>query len=317
MEYIQYQKEVDKITKPSILKELNLIICTYNREEELNRLLCRLDNLSYIPSLILVVNGGSPLTVFQTTFLNVEYLVSKPGLTLQRNLGIEKLEQGCEFVSFIDDDAFPISPNYFKKIVDFLKEHKEVAGVSPTIQQNKGWNFSMLLSKIPFLRGKILINGINLPNNMQTKNKGNFIECPTKPEFYITSWLPGCAFTLRKASLSRNLFDIERLGYGEGEDVDVSLRIKKKGALAILFNSIVFHEVSKKNRYNQAEKIVSRYQSRLKLGRDFPEKVSSNVLFIELHLVKFLYQILTKFTSIGSLRLLVITQIIQSEFKAQ
>ena len=292
-----------------------MIICTHNREEELNRLLCRLDNLSYVPSLILVVNGGRPLTNFQSTFLNVEYLVSKTGLTLQRNLGIEKLEEDCEFVSFMDDDAFPISPDFFKETVDFLKGHKEVVGVSPTIQQNKGWSCSMLISKIPFLRGKILINGINLPNNMQTKNKGNFIESPTKPKFYFTSWLPGCAFTLRKASLSRNLFDSEREGYGEGEDVDASLKIKERGELATLLNSIVFHEVSRKNRYNHAEKMLSRYRSRLKLSRDFPEKISSNVLFIELHLMKFLYQILTKFTRFGSLRLSVITEIIQSEFK--
>ncbi|MBB6638141.1 glycosyltransferase [Cohnella thailandensis] len=109
--------------------KFSIVICTYNRDEFLERTLLSLNNLSYSNFEVIVVNGPS---TDRTSEIIEGYrdrikirTNSKANLSVSRNIGI-KAAAG-DVVAFLDDDAIP-EPNWLHQIKEVYDAHSPIGG---------------------------------------------------------------------------------------------------------------------------------------------------------------------------------------------
>ena len=53
---------------------------------------------------------------------------SKPSISLQRNIGLDKVIKKRKYVMFLDDDLI-FKKNAFKKMYSFVKKNRNLAGI--------------------------------------------------------------------------------------------------------------------------------------------------------------------------------------------
>jgi len=118
------------MTQPNIVSQplrCSIIVNTYNRAPYLKRLLAAFEHLSYSAFEVVVVNGPS---TDGTAELLQEYegrikIIDCPvaNLSASRNLGIAAA--AGEIVLFIDDDAWPCSPDWLERYVALFQADSE------------------------------------------------------------------------------------------------------------------------------------------------------------------------------------------------
>ncbi|MDF9840213.1 MULTISPECIES: glycosyltransferase [unclassified Paenibacillus] len=120
----------------------SIVICTYNRDEYLERTLESLNNLYYDDFEVIVVNG--PSTDRTDEILEKYKNKIKLGknnvanLSISRNIGI-KLSSG-DIVAFLDDDAIP-EPNWLDQIQELYDSNGFVGGVGGRVYGPGGDHF--------------------------------------------------------------------------------------------------------------------------------------------------------------------------------
>lgn len=269
---------------------VSIIICTLNREVELTRLIKDIERQTLLPTEVIIVNGGRPLNKINSTKFVLKILTSQPGLTRQRNLGLKHVDRKSLYICFLDDDTLIVNNDFLASAQYFMEHNRSFVAISSVIMLQKIYKIlPYIFSKIFFIRGRILWNGINIPNKMIISSKFND-RINRSVRIYKTGWIPGCVMFIRRSAMRQIEFDESRLGYGEGEDVDISLKLRTLGDLAILNNLIVFHELSTKNRHNSLQKFRSRYESRLKLANDHTKFVNSKLVYLEISILYLYHQ---------------------------
>ncbi len=107
----------------------SIVICTYNRDEYLERTLESLNDLNYSNFEVIVVNGPSNDNTDQVLSKYIDrikiYKNQAANLSVSRNIGI-KAAQG-DVVAFIDDDAIP-EPNWLHQIKEVYDIHNPIGG---------------------------------------------------------------------------------------------------------------------------------------------------------------------------------------------
>lgn len=109
--------------------KLDIVICTFNREEELKDCLTSLSDQKTMDQhwgLILVNNYPKPISqsvheVLQKISDYKIYDLDIPGLSKARNLAIDKSD--AEWIGFLDDDAV-VSSGYIKKAIEIIDSSK-------------------------------------------------------------------------------------------------------------------------------------------------------------------------------------------------
>jgi GT2 family glycosyltransferase len=249
-----------------VLPQINhrVILCTYNRSEEIKILLRNLSNQTSLPKEIVIVEAGDlensvcdsdELQLLRKTQSKVWVLESIPGLTTQRNFGLD-FQGDFDLVTFLDDDII-LPRNYLERVEIIFDSNPDVVGVGGIDQnqpnQKASWldRFFLLDSRHP---GKLLKSGVNVPfMNYQ--------------ESQSVDWLPGCAMSYKYSSLDGLKFDETRQGVGWGEDVDFSFRAKRFGKLVMFRDSGILHSQSVKNRDPESKRFQKEIESRVKLIR--------------------------------------------------
>lgn len=211
----------------------SIILCTRNRNKEIVTCLNSLAEQVDQPYEIIVVDSSDlPLEkneAFQKQFsqynfpkTSLQYLHTKPGLTYQRNVGIEHA-QG-EILYFFDDDVI-VEKNYLREMNYTFQSCPEYAGGMGTIsnvQKKISWRYQLFR--------KIFL----LPREQAS---GNFTwsGMPTHPygtnRFRPVEVLGGCCMAFRKEVVQQFLFDENFHGYAYMEDCDISRRISYKKPL--------------------------------------------------------------------------------------
>lgn len=122
--------------------KISVVICTYNRDEYLERTLNNLNNINYDDFEVIVVNGPS---IDRTSEILQEYITrikivsnSKANLSVSRNMGIRA--SSGDVVAFIDDDAIP-EANWLDQISEVYKEGETVGGVGGRVYGPGGDHF--------------------------------------------------------------------------------------------------------------------------------------------------------------------------------
>ncbi len=172
------------------------------------------------------------------------YVESPPGLTRQRNVGVDISTR--RYVFFLDDDAVPLS-GYFRETARVFDSDRlmRIGGIAGCPMNEVGrpltrrWRVRMALGIVPRLEPlSYYPTGTSVPH------------CLLQPFSGVRriDVMPGCAFTLR-----REVFDTERFscffqGYSQGEDMEMSVRVGKRWELVCCGDARLLHLQAKHGR---------------------------------------------------------------------
>jgi GT2 family glycosyltransferase len=268
------------------------IICTYNRKHLLEQCLSAWSQSDYLPDQFIVVDATENAEQYREELLQKfsklfsspgsQYIVTdKPGLTLQRNLGLKVLE--TDIVCLADDDTF-VTKAYVTKILEVFQrdQHKIVGGVNGVgLGQfdNPSQKYFRLIKN--FARDHLgwFIQRIYIPKN-QTK-----LFTPLPPELKNSfpliniDRLWGANMNYRAELIKDLSFDEHFSRYGLYEDVDMSVRVGKTHKLVCRLDAEVTHDdtLGKSTRPNDARYFLASWlNSAYIIEKLFPCQESRN-----------------------------------------
>lgn len=211
----------------------SVIICTRNRDHDLVLCLESLAIQTESPlELIIVDSSDQPVsekTYFKQLFVQEKfplarllYLHTKPGLTYQRNRGVE-LATG-DIIYFFDDDAI-LEPDYLYQMNRFFAEHLDYGGGMGTIinipEKQIGWQRAL---RIFFLLQRDYSRGTFTWSGMPTHAYG-------MQEMKNVEVLGGCCMAFKRELISVCKFDETLTRYAYMEDCDASWRVSRLAPL--------------------------------------------------------------------------------------
>jgi GT2 family glycosyltransferase len=242
----------------------SLIICTKDRPKALSTALESVSQQSQKPHEILVIdssldnNSEEFIEKFkEKSRLKVDYFRTEPGLTKQRNFGIEHISSLAEIVHFIDDDVI-LSHDYFRNVVLKFQEHKNAIAIGGAIQ-------NLPEHRIGFLRRLFLLDSKR--EGVVLKSGINILNFVGKTDREV-DWVSGCSMSFRRIVFSSLKFDETRLGNGVGEDVDMCLRAKFYGKVIWSPFIQLIHDPSPINRWSADRTRVATFYHHKKLADD-------------------------------------------------
>lgn len=214
---------------------LSVLIPTRNRRDDLGRLFRSFLAQTRKPDHILIIDGGEDqVEDFVKAYpqLPVAYLrVYPPGLTKQRNAGLDRLPQQSTLVAFLDDDL-ELYPDALEKMVGFWeRSDATVGGASFHIVNND-------TTKVTWLRRMFLLcsrrGGSMLPSGFNT------ILFPVERD-QETEWLCGGATVWRAEIFRKHRFEEHYQGYGHFDDVDFCFSLGGRWKFWVLRDAKVIH----------------------------------------------------------------------------
>lgn len=239
----------------------SLIVCTYMRAKPLVTLLQSVSKQTVYPNEIIIVDGSTntdtELALKVSAFKNLKYLRvnnNERGLTKQRNIGVELLDDASEIVCFLDDDIV-LKDNYFEILLNTYQNYPKALAVGgyivnevnwkKTCNQPNGFSFDGWTRNEPS-RFKIrkrfgLLPDAN-PGFLPTFAHGRAISfLPPSNKVYEVEQIMGGVSSYKSSVFKEMSFSEYFKDYGLYEDTDFSLRLAKKGQLYINTSAQLYH----------------------------------------------------------------------------
>ena len=242
--------------------DLGIVIPTRNRSAMLIKTIDKLAKNSFFFKEIVVVDSSNEFHKskiknfkFQNK-INVKLYNSKPSISLQRNIGLNKVIKKRKYIMFLDDDL-SFNKNAFKKMYSFIKKNDQLTGVG----------FNLIIKKINFFVE-------SLKKNKLTKYLGIYdtkIGAVTKSGWQtkainlkknlIVEWIPTQAVIYNSKKIKNLRFDTAYGRYSYLEDLDFSYSLSKKGKLMICSSAKYTSEnsVNRNAYYFGIKEIINRY----------------------------------------------------------
>ena len=254
--------------------KISIIIPTKDRPDELKKCLTAILSQTEKISQIIIVdssfsNGTNNLiNELKLTHPELEYLRSDPGLTLQRNKGINSTAKDTEMICFFDDDT-ELTDHYLKTVADrFNSPESDIVGITGNVINEKRKPFPERI-----FRNIFLIADYKNSRILPSGDAGHVHEPGEDLEVAVLS---GCNMCFRSDLFFRHnlLFDQLLGGYSYMEDQDFSIRASKYGKLLQLRDAELVHYTSPVSRIKLKEMmqtyiINSFYLLRKNLSPDF------------------------------------------------
>jgi GT2 family glycosyltransferase len=245
-----------------------LLLCTRNRPREVRTCLDSVRVQTRVPDRVLVVDSSDD---DETALLVADFAAAWPmgsviehhpaerGLTLQRTLGIDVTNE--EIVHFVDDDTV-LEAGYFEGIVDaFVADTVgSVGGVGGFVTDQPAHRFRRVDAWL----------GLDAAAEGVVLRSGRNVRVYTEPrEPLVVDWLSGCAMSFRRAVFATERPNLGLARSGNGEDVDLSYRVRQHWGLIVTPRARMEHHESPVGR-RSAEQLVrleltSRYD-RVRVG---------------------------------------------------
>jgi glycosyltransferase involved in cell wall biosynthesis len=252
---------------------ITLIVCTYRRANDLERLLECLVNQSERLELLVVDGSGADSAVRdrvkEWTTRHPGFplrLISAPtGLTRQRNIGLAG-SRG-ELIGFLDDDV-TVAPSFCVEVerIFATSDMQDVGGVTAFDVEYYPqpitwiWHLRRWLGVIPGLTpGAIDYLGRRVPVEFATSGQSH----------RVVGWLPGFCMIFRRAAVLGLSFD-EGLPTYAGEDKEFSMAVGERWRLMLRTDLRVAHHRSPTSRDDEANRT---YQVGFGMGRGFARRV--------------------------------------------
>jgi GT2 family glycosyltransferase len=216
---------------------ISVVIVTKGRPEALARTLASLSGCEPSPHEVLVVDGDEERSAQPVVDaaggdrLALRYLASEPGLTRQRNRGLE-LVTG-DVVAFVDDDVA-----FERDALAVLAEaytNPAVVGATGKVREDQGRRFGNSRS-----RARRLLAGGGAEGTMTTFGYPRRIQDEDAER--DVEFMPGCLMTARREVADVVRFDERLPGYALAEDEDFSYRLSRIGRVRYLPRAVITHE---------------------------------------------------------------------------
>ena len=232
--------------RPAALHDCTLVVPTYQRPAEMVSLLGSLMAIPDPPGEVVVVDGSGGNETHDAVLMwsraacapfALSFVMSPPGLTRQRNVGIDA--SAGDFIFFLDDDCVP-EPGYFQSIRSVYAEDgsRGVGAVCGSIINAMGkpltlrWRIRFLLKLVPHGEyGKYYPTATSVPVGLMKPFSG----------VRAVDIMPGGAASYRREVFERHRFSQFFYGYSQGEDMEMSLRIGKEWKLLWCGDAHVLH----------------------------------------------------------------------------
>jgi len=242
---------------------LTICICTYQRAQLLNLLLEDISRQTVLPELIVVVDGcpdGEVIPVLQKMALqsgiSFTYLPSNhPNLSYQRYLGwLAAQEISAAYLLYLDDDLRLHQQDAIEKLVGYLQADAQVVGVTSVINFGK---MDDIFSSQPALADQQSVRNqayffLQWFRSAQKVKPGGL--SPTGNRFLpiqngkcsTVQWLRGGVMLFRMSALTLNcfsadLFALDHIRCGKGEDTILSRRVMQFGKLVYAHDVVIDH----------------------------------------------------------------------------
>lgn len=231
-----------------------VVVCTYNRRPILEQALSHWQKSIRKPDQFLVVDASAEASSYQAALVSSykalfteptsDYIISSaPGLTLQRNLGLEKIK--TDIVCFVDDDAF-ITPTYVDKILKVFDQDSSgliggVNGVSIGQFDHPRQRYSRIARNFLRHRFGYLAQRIHIPKAQTQLFQPLPAELTSLPLIPIDR-LWGANMNYRRSAIADHRFDENFKRYGLYEDVDMSVRIGQTHKLVCCLDAELNHD---------------------------------------------------------------------------
>jgi GT2 family glycosyltransferase len=211
----------------------SVIICTRNRQTDLNNCLESIKCQNQQPNQLIIIdssdNAVDQYDSFKNLFNQMQfpntqllYQHTTPGLTFQRNIGISLATK--DIIYFFDDDTM-LEPNYLFEMNAIFAQYPEYAGGMGTItnisvKQNNiyRWIRYFFLLQRDYASGRFTLSGF------PTHAYGLTL-------FQKVEVLGGCCMAFRAQVLAKHKFDEQLTRYAYMEDCDISRRIAYEAPL--------------------------------------------------------------------------------------
>lgn len=228
----------------SMQNRLCLIIPTKDRPAILARFLKSVQKQTRKPDLLLIVDGGDrTVEGLSGDFpdLPFQYVrVHPPGLSRQRNAGIQAVPPGFDLVGFFDDDYVLFEDAVEKMMAFWSVQGPKVGGVSFNTMDSgcmpaaRGLFLRRLFLLSRGASGDILASGIGTAQYPCEKT-------------YRAQWLSGGSTVWRREVLQQFFFDEWFAKYGVLDDMDFCWRVNKQYELYVVAGAKVLHRQLPRN----------------------------------------------------------------------
>lgn len=220
---------------------ISAVIATKGRPARLRATLDSMSRCEPPPAEVIVVDGdpaGSARAVAESLTavdgpirLPVRWVPSEPGLTTQRNQGLELV--GGEVVAFVDDDV-DFDHGVFR-VLGRVYRDSSVVGATGWVVEDQGRRFGNTRSAVRrFLPGggeEGRMTRFGYPRRIQAPNRERDVE-----------FMLGSLMTARTEAARRVRFDERLSGYGLAEDEDFSYRLSRLGRIRYVPDAVIRHE---------------------------------------------------------------------------
>jgi GT2 family glycosyltransferase len=206
---------------------IEVIVPTLNRPDCIEKLIASILIQRIIPSKVTIVDAGSNSADYEQLNLALDQagirfviLKSKPGLTLQRNIGIQHID--CDIVVFSDDDVI-FEIDYLQNLIKVFEEDtlQTIGGAT-----GKMINFKDTTTKLSRTFRKLFYLGRLSDGSVLPSGFGLSIDHKNQ-QFGKVGWLSGCNMAYRREVFNDVWFDENLLRYAYMEDIDFSYRVSK------------------------------------------------------------------------------------------
>jgi len=232
-------------------KETTLIIPTKNRYTLLIKTLKNLKSLKVKFDEIIVVDSSDIITHNKIKKISKQFSLkvykSKPSSSLQRNIGLKKMNKKNKFLMLLDDDII-FQNNSFKNMNSNIisNQNKKIIGFAFCQKSKMENNFFEKLKNSKFSQ----ILGLYSSKPGVVLRSGWHTKIYQKKENYFTDWLPTAATIFEKKYVT-NLFDINFGQYSYLEDLDFSVSLKKNYNFLVVSSALFIHKDEKiRNNFN-------------------------------------------------------------------
>ena len=218
----------------SISPQVSVIICTKDRPAELARCLDSLASQVTQPAEVVIVDASSVAAEevvddFRSKVepdCNVILLRASPGLTRQRNIGVEA--SSGAIVLFLDDDTV-LDATYVKEIAAVYEQDPEskIGGAGGAVISGPASGGSWLSRGF---RRVFFLENIGL-GRVKRSGHAELVFSPRK--LLRVEFLSGCNMSYRREVFGRFQFDERLAGYALGEDLHFSYAVSRHWQLVL------------------------------------------------------------------------------------
>ena len=255
-----------------------LVLCSRHRPDDVQGALATVALQNVLPTDVLVVDASDDERTREVvaTFSNewpssgsLRYVHTTPSLTHQRGVGIA--HTASDIVMFIDDDV-RLDTDYCAAVLEVFE--RDVAG---SVRGVGGFIVGQLPRRV---RRLDVVAGLDSCVEGVMLRSGRNIPVVTEPDHDVdVDWLSGATMSFRRSALDSeppNEIDFPF----EGEDADLSFRVRAHGRLIVTPGARAMHLESQANRVAGAAQAEAELSARLRRVSQHPGRLSMRAALI-------------------------------------